>query len=137
MKYLSISEFEKAAEGSIFIKKNGQLVGVNKKEFLKELKPIKQSINKIEESQAAINKMNKFFDLYSKPHFQVVFNAFMINVILGTIEVEDDSTLKLDELVCKDMITVQAALEKHTFLKEKFNELFINNKKELKGFWEV
>ena len=134
---LSISEFEKAKEGSIFVKRNGKLVAVSKKEFLNDLQPIENDIKDIKKEQDALNKMNKFFDLYSKPHFQVVFNAFINNVILGKIEVMDEYTLKLDEYVASGQVSVKDAIKRHKFLEDKFNQLFVDNKKELKGFWEV
>lgn len=134
---LTISEFEKAKDGSLFVKRNGKLVAVTKEEFLKDLKPIRKDIEDIKTEQEAINKLNKFFDLYSKPHFQVVFNAFINNVILGKVEVGDDSILRLDELVANDQVSVKDAIKKHKFLEDRFNQLFVDNKKELKGFWEV
>lgn len=134
---LSIHDFEKAKEGSIFVKRNGKLVAVSKEEFLKDLTPIKEDIRKIKEDQKAINEMNKFFDLYSKPHFQVVFNAFINDVFRGIVEVEDEYTLKLDQYVARGEVSVKDALKRHKYLEERFNQLFVDNKKELKGFWEV
>ena len=134
---LTISEFNKAKDGSLFIKKNGKLVAITKEEFLKDLGPIKQNIQNIKSDQKAINEMIKFFDLYSKPHFQVVFDTFRTNVLCGFIDAGGEDILKLDEEVAKGTISVVDALKRHPFLDERFNQLFVDNKKELKGFWEV
>ena len=134
---LTIDEFKKAKDGSLFIKKNDKLVAITKDELLKDLKPIKSDISDIKKQQEHLNDMNKFFDLYSKPHFQVVFNSFLIAMLCGLIEVGDQEILKLDELVNEGKITVKEALERHEYLQKKFNELFVNNRSELKGFWEI
>ena len=121
---LSPYEFEKAPEGSLFIKKNKKLVAVTSDELLK---PLKDELYKYAELESKVNdlvKCTKHFKTLAKSHFIVVFSAFKTKVMTGEIVIEDENLLKLDESVLKNELTVVEALSKHEYLAETFNALF-------------
>lgn len=123
---ISPYEFEKAEEGSLFVKKGNKLVGVNLNDLILGLGITAESgtLEEVAFTVKTICQSLSKFKRYSKANFMIVFNSFLINSALGNIEVTDEEMLNLDKKVLNDEITVEKALNSHPYLKETFDSLF-------------
>lgn len=116
--------FEKAEEGSLFIKKNNNLVPVSFDELSKPIKKEFAKMTELDFKVSVISKCLSNFEKLAKRHFIVVFNLFATKVYNGELEIEDDELLKLDEKVLNNELSVEDALNKHEYLKETFDLLY-------------
>lgn len=133
---VELKDYVNAEDGSLLIKKNGKWVITNFDELNKENADQFKSLEKLAMDFEAFSKNAKHFVVYAKSHFLVVFNYFKIKILSGEIDVTSEELLKLDEAVLNDKISVEEAIEKHEFLHEVFNKLYLNDK-EMKEFPEV
>ena len=128
MEKISPYEFEKAPEGSLFIKKGDKLVHITFKEISKDLeKKCDDVLNHkaLEKSNAdKIDEISTYLQSLAKSHFISVFSLFELKALKGEIDVEDEELLNLDEKVLEDKISVEEALDSHEFLKTTYNKLF-------------
>lgn len=119
-------EFEKAPDGSLFVKRGKELVAVSFDEVAKSLKGEINKVGKLEEKINDMGKTIAHFKKLAKSHFIVVFNLFANKVISGELEIEDEELLKLDQKVINNEISVEDALKCHEFLENTFNALFLD-----------
>ena len=124
---ISLDDYVNAPDGSILIKRNGVWVAVSPNELNKDSKNKKQEIEKIAQDVANLSRNIKHFKVYAKSHFMVVFNAFKIAILGGTLDVFDKELLNLDEKVMNNEISVEKAIKMHSFLEGLFNKLYVNN----------
>lgn len=122
--YLSPYEFEKAKDGSLFIKKGKKLVEVSFDELAENLKKEVLKIVNTEQKVNALSKCLSQVKKYSKKHFITAFSLFELKALKGEIEVEDETLLELDEKVLSGELSVEEAIEKHEYLKTTFEELY-------------
>ena len=117
-------DFERAKDGSLFVKKGDKLVAITRDELLE---PIKRELKKIDSNEQNIADLKKYtahFQKFAKSHFIVVFSHFVHKVMLGKIQIDDISLLELDEKVLKGELSIEEALDKHEYLKSTFNAIF-------------
>lgn len=128
MEKISPYEFEKAPEGSLFIKKGNKLIGVSFDTLAKKLNEKCESVlnhKALEKSNAdKIDEISTYLQSLAKSHFISVFSLFELKALKGEIDVEDENLLNLDEKVLNDEMSVEEALDSHEFLKTTYNKLF-------------
>lgn len=120
-------EFEKAKNGSLFVKKGDELVAISIEELTK---PLKERIEKIESNEQKVDDLKKYTSHYqklAKSHFIVVFSHFIHKVMLGQIVIDDVELFNLDEKVINGDLSVEEALKKHEYLQKTFDKLFNDN----------
>lgn len=124
---IKINDFKNAPDGSILIKKNGNWnftsfdeLNKNNVKQLNQIEALKSKIQVLEE-------YNKHLPKYAKAHFINVFNYFKMKIILGEINVVDETILTLDDAVLNNTISVQDALSKHEFLYNTYKKLYLDN----------
>ena len=133
---VDVKEYANAKDGSLLIKKNGKWTLTTFDELNKVNKELAENVDSIKNDVLSIKRYSKHFVEYAKSHFLVVFNYFKIKVLSGEIDVTDENLLKLDEDVLSDKVSVEEAIEKHPFIKETFEKVYLNQK-EIKEFPEV
>lgn len=128
MEKISPYEFEKAPEGSLFIKKGNKLIGVSFDTLAEKLNEKCESVlnhKALEKSNATkIDEISTYLKSLAKSHFISVFSLFELKAFKGEIDVEDENLLNLDEKVLNDEMSVEEALDSHEFLKTTYNKLF-------------
>ena len=133
---IRLKDYLNSKDGSLLIKRNGKWEITDFNELSKELDERLKKAEMLSTDFNALKKNTKHFKVYSKSHFFVVFNSFMLKVIGGEIDAKED-VLTLDTKVLNDEITIQEAIEKHPYLKNLYTKLYIKNEKELIEFPEV
>lgn len=134
---IQIDEYNNAPEGTILVKKSGRFVPTTKEELLVDIYEKLKQFDDLENTFKVFTNYHKHFNKYARSHFQLVFNAFKTKVMEGEIEIESEEILTLDEKVAKGEIAVKDAVDQHPFLKERFEELFSNDKEETVEFPEL
>lgn len=128
MEKISPYEFEKAPEGSLFIKKGNKLIGVSFDTLAEKLNEKCESVlnhKALEKSNAdKIDEISTYLQSLAKSHFISVFSLFELKALKGEIDVENEELLNLDEKVLNDEMSVEEALDSHEFLKTTYNKLF-------------
>lgn len=128
MEKISPYEFEKAPEGSLFIKKGNKLIGVSFDTLAEKLNEKCESVlnhKALEKSNAdKIDEISTYLQSLAKSHFISVFSLFELKALKGEIDVEDENLLNLDEKVLNDEMSVEEALDSHEFLKTTYDKLF-------------
>lgn len=125
---VNMTSIKNAKEEQILVAKDGKWYAVPKKDFLEAEFKKQNEINDLKIEFKNFKAYHKHFIKYAKSHFQVVFNAFKLKALTGEIEVEDEELLTLDDKVASGELSVEQALEKHEFLKTRFEFLFGDDK---------
>lgn len=128
MEKISPYEFEKAPEGSLFIKKGNKLIAVSFDALAEKLNEKCESVlnhKALEKSNAdKIDEISTYIESLAKSHFISVFSLFELKALKGEIDVEDENLLNLDEKVLNDEMSVKEALDSHEYLKTTYDKLF-------------
>ena len=123
---IELDDYVKAPNGSLLIKKNGKWVTTTFEELSKNQSEKLKQIEDIDSKVENLSRNVKHFKVYAKSHFMVVFNAFKIAILGGSIDVADKELLDLDKAVVGGKIPVEEAIKMHPFLEQLFNELYVN-----------
>lgn len=123
---IELDDYVKAPNGSLLIKKNGKWVTTTFEELSKNQSEKLKQIEDIDSKVENLSRNVKHFKVYAKSHFMVVFNAFKIAILGGSLDVTDKDLLDLDEAVILDKISVEDAVKKHPFIEMLFNKLYVN-----------
>ena len=123
---IELDDYVKAPNGSLLIKKNGKWVTTTFEELSKDQNEELKKIEGIDTKVKNLSRNIQHFKIYAKSHFMVVFNAFKIAILGGSIDVADKELLDLDKAVVGGKIPVEEAIKMHPFLEQLFNELYVN-----------
>lgn len=117
-------EFEKAQDGSLFIKKGKHLVAISFNELSQDLKKEVSKIANLERKVEVNSKCIEQLQKTEKQRFITVFTLFELKALKNEIEVSDETLLNLDEEVIADHISVSDAINKHDYLKQTYFSLY-------------
>lgn len=129
---ISVDALTKAKEGTILIRKNGKWIAIepSKVQALVNLDNRIKDLENLPADFRVLTENNKHFKLYAKSHFLVVYQSFSIKVLTGDIELtegQEEALLGIDEKVINGEVSVEQALELHTYLKETFTKVFASS----------
>lgn len=129
---ISVDALTKAKEGTILIRKNGKWIAVepSKVQALVNLDSRIKDLENLPNDFRVLTENNKHFKLYAKSHFLVVYQSFSIKVLTGDIELtegQEEALIGIDEKVINGEVSVEQALELHTYLKETFIKVFASS----------
>lgn len=122
---IDFDDYQKAKEGSLLIKRGSSFVPITFEELNKENAEKLSKYGDLEARFSALSRESKHFVKYALSHFLVVFNYFKIKILSGEIDETDEEILRLDEAVLNGEIKVEEAIEKHPFIKEVFEKLYL------------
>lgn len=120
-----INELKNAENDSVLVKADSRFKAISKKEYLKELIEKQKEIDLLKQKLDDHIKYSKHFTKYAKSHFLVVYNLFRTKVNEGEFDA-DDELMNLDQLVISGSVSVQEAIEKHPYLKETFEAVYLS-----------
>ena len=135
---ISVDALTNASEGSILIRKNGKWIAVDPSTILTNLDTRIKSLESLPNEFKVLAENNKHFKLYAKSHFIVVYNLFNAKVLTGDIELSEEEEIALNGIVDKVIsgeLSVENALNLHTYLKSTFDAMF--NSSEIVEFPQV
>ena len=129
---ISVDALTKAKEGTILIRKNGKWIAIepSKVQALVNLDNRIKDLENLPADFRVLAENNKHFKLYAKSHFLVIYQSFSIKVLTGDIELtegQEEALLGIDEKVINGEVSVEQALELHTYLKETFIKVFASS----------
>ena len=129
---ISVDALTKAKEGTILIRKNGKWIAIepSKVQALVNLDNRIKDLENLPTDFRVLTENNKHFKLYAKSHFLVIYQSFSIKVLTGDIELtegQEEALLGIDEKVINGEVSVEQALELHTYLKETFIKVFASS----------
>ena len=129
---ISVDALTKAKEGTILIRKNGKWIAIepSKVQALVNLDNRIKDLENLPADFRVLTENNKHFKLYAKSHFLVIYQSFSIKVLTGDIELtegQEEALIGIDEKVINGEVSVEQALELHTYLKETFIKVFASS----------
>lgn len=134
---IALPDYANAPDGTLLVIHKGKWKKTTFKELSSELDAKIERLESIKNEFEVMKKSTKHFNVYAKSHFFVVYNYFMIKVLGGNVDIENEDVLELDQKVFSGEISVKDAIEMHPLLKDVFTKLYIQNQNELLEFSEV